>query len=161
MAVDMFLKLEGIDGESDDSAHANEIDVLSWSWGMSQSATMHMGKGGGSGKCSIQDLTITKYVDASTPNLIKFCCKGEHIGEATLVVRKAAGDQPLEYIKLTMNQVVVASISTGGSGSEDRITESVTLNFGKFGYEYVPQDDEGIGQASIPASWDIARNCEE
>ena len=104
MAVDMFLKLDDIAGDSADDvkappskkAHAGEIDVLAWSWGMSQSASTHFGKGGGSGKANIQDLSLTKRIDKSSPNLIKFCCTGKHFEQAILTVRKA-GDTPVEY----------------------------------------------------------------
>ena len=93
MSVDMFLKIKGVDGESADSVHAKEIDVSSWSWGMSQSGTTHVGRGGGAGKVSVQDITITKYIDKATPNLIKACCNGKHFDEAVLTVRKA-GEKP-------------------------------------------------------------------
>ena len=77
MAVDMFLKLDGVKGESKDKVHTNEIDVLAWSWGMSNSGTAHVGGGAGSGKVSVQDLSFTKYVDSSSPNLMLNCCNGK------------------------------------------------------------------------------------
>ena len=161
MAVDMFMKIKGtdkeIDGESQDDKHKKEIDVLSWSWGMSQSGDAHVGGGGGSGKVSVQDLTFTKYVDSASHALILACCSGEHLPEATLVVRKA-GKTPLEYIKLTLNEVIVSSISKGGSGNDDRLTENVTLNFAKFKYEYTPQKADGSGDAPKTAGWDIPAN---
>lgn len=86
MAVDMFLKLDGIKGEAQDNTHKDEIDVLAWSWGASQSGTTHMGSGGGSGKASFQDLSITKYIDASSFNLLKHVSNGKHIAEATLTI---------------------------------------------------------------------------
>lgn len=157
MAVDMFLKLKGIEGEAKDSKHANEIDVLAWSWGMSQSGTMHMGSGGGSGKVSVQDLSLTKYVDKSSPNLMMFCSNGGHIQEAVLTVRKA-GTDPLEYIVITMTNVIISSVSTGGSGGEDRLTENVTLNFEKVKLTYNPQTEKGGGKGGIDYKWDIAAN---
>lgn len=157
MAVDMFLKLDDVKGESVDDKHKEEIDVLAWSWGMSQSGTTHIGGGGGSGKVAVQDISITKYVDKASPNLIKSCCNGKHYKEAVLVVRKA-GEKPLEYVKITMKEVLVANISTGGSGGEDRLTENVTLNFAEFKLEYAPQKKDGTGEAAITAAWDIAEN---
>src|SRR5712692_11221584 len=97
MAVDMFIKIGDIKGESVDHAHKEEIDVLSWSWGLSQQGTMHQGGGGGAGKVNVQDLSFTKFVDKASPNLYKFCCSGKHYPEATLTMRKA-GDKPLEYL---------------------------------------------------------------
>ncbi|MES2355117.1 MAG: type VI secretion system tube protein Hcp [Pseudomonadota bacterium] len=157
MAVDMFLKLDDIKGESRDSKHAGEIDVLAWSWGMSQSGTTHTGGGGGAGKVSVQDISLTKYVDKSSPNLMLACCNGKHYKEALLTVRKA-GEKPLEYVKITMKEVIVSSISTGGSGGEDRLVETVTFNFAEFKTEYTPQKADGTGDAAIEIAWNIAEN---
>jgi len=142
VAIDMFLKLGDLKGESKDSAHKDEIDVLAWSWGMSQSGTTHSGGGGGSGKVHVQDISITKYVDSSSHALIMSACKGTHHKEATLVVRKA-GNKPLEYIIIKMKEVIITSVSTGGSGGEDRLTENVSLNFAEFEYAYQPQKTDG------------------
>jgi len=95
MAVDMFIKIGDIKGEAKDAKHKAEIDVLAYSWGMSNSGTTHMGGGGGSGKVSVQDLSFTKYVDAASSALMGHCASGKHIPEATLVVRKAGGDKAL------------------------------------------------------------------
>ena len=159
MAVDMFLKLAGIDGESSDSLHAGEIDVLAWSWGASQSGTMHLSSGGGAGKVSVQDLSVTKYVDSASHNLLMRCHKGDHIEEGILTVRKAGGD-PLEYVVITMKKILVSSVSTGGSGGEDRLTENVTLNFKEFEYAYTPQLPDGSGDAAKEFKWDIPGNIE-
>ena len=159
MAVDMFLKLTGVDGESGDSKHAGEIDVLAWSWGASQSGTMHLGTGGGSGKVSVQDLSVTKYVDSASHSLLKHCHTGGHIDEGILTIRKAGGD-PLEYNTLTMKKIIVTSVSTGGSGGEDRLTENVTLNFKEFEYAYTPQLKDGTGDAAKEFKWDIPSNVE-
>lgn len=157
MAVDMFMKLEGINGESVDHAHGEEIDVLAWSWGMSQSGSMHIGGGGGAGKVNVQDLSFTKYVDRSSPTLMLNCCTGKHIASALLTVRKA-GENPVEYIKIEMTDVLIASISTGGSGGEDRLTENVTLNFAKVKNTYTPQDKAGAAGAEVEAGFDIEAN---
>src|SRR4051794_1926710 len=106
MAVDMFIKIGDIKGESTDSVHKGDIDVLSWSWGASQSGTAHMGGGGGSGKVNIQDLTLTKYVDAATPTIFKMCCDGSHIKSVKLVVRKA-GTNALEYLKVSLEDAII------------------------------------------------------
>ena len=159
MAVDMFLKIDDIEGESVDDVHAGEIDVLSWSWGMSQSGSTHTGPGGGAGKVNVQDLSFTHYIDKSSANLMMLCCNGKHFEEATLVVRKA-GEMPLEYLILTMKGGLISSVSTGGSGGEDRLTENVTLNFSEFKTEYVPQMADGSGDASIIIGWNIAKNVD-
>lgn len=157
MAVDMFLKLDGIEGEAKDADHAKEIDVLAWSWGASQSGSTHMGGGGGSGKANIQDLSFTKYIDSATHNLMQRTFDGKHIAEGTLVVRKAGGT-PLEYFTIKMTKIIVSSVSTGGSGGEDRLTENVTLNFAKVEIIYKPQKEDGSADADKEAGWDIAEN---
>ena len=160
MAVDMFLKIDTVNGESRDKVHTKEIDVLAWSWGMSNSGSAHVGGGAGSGKVSVQDLSFTKYVDAATPFLALACCNGKHFGTATLVVRKA-GEKPVEYITITMGEVLVTSVSTGGSGGEDRLTENVSLNFADVTLEYLPQDAKGAPGKAIPMKWHIAENTNE
>lgn len=157
MAVDMFLKLDDVKGESKDSKHAGTIDVLAWSWGFSQSGTTHMGGGGGAGKVNVQDISITKYIDRSSPVLELACCTGKHFKQAVLTVRKA-GDKPLEYIKITMKEVLISSISLGGSGGEDRLTENITLNFAEFKTEYTPQKPDGSGEPAVEAAYHIAQN---
>jgi len=157
MATDIFLKLNTVTGESLDDKHKDEIDVLGWSWGMQQSGTTHMGGGGGGGKVSVDNLKFVHYVDKATNTLAKFCCSGKHIDEGVLTVRKA-GETPLEYYKLTMKEIIVANIASGGSGSEDRFTETVTLNFKEFKAEYQVQAKDGSGTAGPICSWDIAAN---
>lgn len=158
MAVDMFMKITGVDGEAQDDKHKKDIDVLAWSWGMSNSGSAHVGGGAGSGKVNVQDLSFTKWVDSSSPKLMLACCSGEHYDEATLVVRKAGGGSPVEYLKIKLTEVLVASVSTGGSGGEDRLTENVVLNFAKFNLDYTPQDKKGAAGTAIPAGWDIPAN---
>ena len=94
MPVECFLKIEGPDlsGESQADEHEDEIDVLSWSWGMNQTGTMHVSTGGGAGKAQVHDLTLTKNVDAATPNLMLYCCSGMQFDKATLTCRKVGGD---------------------------------------------------------------------
>jgi type VI secretion system secreted protein Hcp len=157
MAVDVFLKIDGIKGEAQDDKHKDEIDVLAWSWGISQSGTSHMGGGGGAGKVSVQDLSVTKFMDKATPNLMMYCCNGKHIPQVMLTVRKA-GEEPLEYMKITMEDCLISNVSTGGSGSEDRLTENLALNFAKFKVEYTPQKADGSGDAVIQMGFNIAEN---
>ncbi|CAD6877417.1 Uncharacterized protein ImpD [Methylomonas albis] len=157
MAVDMFIKIDNIKGESKDKAHEGETDVLAWSWGLSQSGTMHIGGGGGAGKVNVQDISFTKWMDKGSTDLMLACCKGTHIPKAVLVVRKA-GDKPLEYLTITMEEVLVASINTGGSGGEDRLTENVTLNFAKVKVKYIEQTEKGAGGDKPDMSWNIQSN---
>lgn len=159
MAQDVFIKLSDIKGESQDKDHKEEIDVLAWSWGMSQSGTMHSGGGGGSGKVSVQDLSFTKYLDKSSPVLAQYCASGKQFKEALLTVRKAGGDKPLEYLKIKMSEVIVTSVSSGGSGSDDQLTENISLNFAKVETEYQQQKPDGSKAGGpVKFGWDIAAN---
>jgi type VI secretion system secreted protein Hcp len=156
MAVDMFIKIGDLAGESKDSKHGGEIDVLAWSWGVSNSGSAHAGGGGGAGKANVQDISFTKRMDKSSPNLTQYCASGKHFDKASLVVRKA-GDQPLEYWKMVFEEVLITSVSTGGSQGEDVLTENITLNFSKFKVIYQPQGkDGGPDGGEITGGWDIA-----
>lgn len=158
MAVDMFLKLGDIKGESKDKVHKDEMDVLSFSWGMTQSGTMGVGGGGGSGKVNVQDLTVMKYVDKASPPLMLACCNGKHYPEALLTVRKA-GEEALEFLKIKMTDVLVSSVSTGGSGDADRPTENLALNFAKVAVEYQPQGKDGKPEGgAVTMCWNIEEN---
>jgi type VI secretion system secreted protein Hcp len=161
MAVDMFLKLDGVNGESQDKAHGKEIDIISWSWGMSNSGSAHQGGGAGSGKVSVQDLSVTKFIDSSSAPLMLSCCNGEHFASAVLTVRKAGGEKPVEYVTIKLHQVLITSVSTGGSGDDDRFTENVSLNFAKVKVEYLPQETKGGKGNMIPFGWDIAAHDDE
>jgi type VI secretion system secreted protein Hcp len=157
MAVDMFIKIGDLKGESKDATHKTEIDVLAWSWGVSNSGSAHTGGGAGAGKANVQDLSLTKYVDLASPDLLLACCNGKHFPEATLTVRKA-GETPLEYLKIKLTEVLITSVSTGGSGGEDRLTENVTLNFAKVNLDYIEQTEKGAQGGKPKMGWDIAAN---
>ena len=96
-------------------------------------------------------------VDKASPNLHLACCTGKHYDQALLTIRKA-GDKPVEYYKLTLEEVLVSSVSMGGQGSDDRLTENVTLNFAKFKSEYTPQKPDGSGDAAVEGTFHIAKN---
>jgi type VI secretion system secreted protein Hcp len=159
MAVDIFLKIEGppIKGEALDSTHKDEIDVLAWSWGLSNSGNAQVGGGAGAGKVHVQDVSVTKYIDKSSTDLFLSTCNGQHHDTVTLTVRKA-GTNPVEYVKITMTEVMITSLSTGGSGGQDRLTENISLNFAKVKVEYTPQKADGSAEATQTVGWDIAAN---
>ncbi|EHR70515.1 hemolysin-coregulated protein (uncharacterized) [Burkholderiales bacterium JOSHI_001] len=158
MAVDFFLKIDGIPGESKDDKHKGEIDVLAFSWGLTQHGIGHVGGGSGAGKVQFQDLSFTHYVDKATTDLMFSCASGKHIKTATLIARKAGG-KPLEYIKIVMNDILVSSVSTGGSGGEERQTENVTLNFAEVKVDYVEQKADGSGEAAKNMGWSVLKNA--
>ena len=110
MAVSIFAKIGTIKGESHDAKHKDEIEVLSWAWGVSQSGALAPGGGGGSGKASFQDFTFTHHVDKASPLLMKACATGKHIKEATITVRKAGKGQQ-EFLVIKMTDVLVTSVA--------------------------------------------------
>ena len=159
MAVDAFLKLDGIDGESTDSAHQGEIDVLSWSWGASATGSFGMGGGGASGKASFADMSIAKLYDKASPNLMKKLADGTHISEATLFARKAGGSSAIEFLKIKLKDVIITSVSLGGSGGDDRYVENVSLAFAEFEVAYQAQKNDGSKDGGeVKAGWNIQQN---
>lgn len=161
MAVDMFMKVGTIKGEAKDNnkvSHANEINVLSWHWGMTQQGASHQGPGAGAGRADVQDLSFTHYIDLASPNLIKFCCAGTPVDTAVLTLRKA-GNPTIEYLKITLSGVIVSGVTTGTPSGNDLFTETVSLNFSKFKVDYTPQADGGGPGASNSVEWDIANNA--
>ena len=119
---------------------------------------MHMATGGGAGKANVQDLSFTKYIDKASPKLQLLCLNGKNTtGDAVLTVQKA-GETPVKYVVITMTDFIISSVSTGGSGGEDRLTENVTLNFATVKFEYSPQKADGTADTAIPYTWKIAEN---
>lgn len=162
MAVDMFIELGSkIKGETQDKEFGpkNACDVLAWSWGMSQSGSFHVGGGGGAGKANFQDISFTKYLDKASTALMIAIAKGSHIDVCKLTCRKA-GEGQQKYVEITMKKCIVSSLSTGGSGGEDRLTENVTLNFAEVSFEYFTQDDKGKTASGGKLAWNIAENAE-
>ncbi|MEI7732269.1 MAG: type VI secretion system tube protein Hcp [Verrucomicrobiota bacterium] len=146
-AVDMFLKVSTINGESRDYAHPAEIDVLAWTWGMSKVARTNV---------SVADLSLTKYVDASSPVLMSMCATGKRLSTATLTVR-STGDHPVGFYCITLTDVIVAAVSTGGSSGEDRLIESVTLNFASMSLIYTPVIN-ALPRTGYTFSWSVPAN---
>ena len=156
MAVDMFLKLDGIKGESADHKHKDEIHIESFSWGMSQTGVHGSGGGGGAGKVSVHDISITKHLDKASAAMMLHCCSGKHIPNGLITVRKA-GDKPLEYLKIKLTDILISGVQEAGHGSE-LLTENVTLNFAKFHVEYQEQKADGSGVPGGEMGWDVKAN---
>lgn len=113
MAVDMFLKIDGVDGESSSNKHKGEIELLSFSWGI-QNQTSNTGGGAGAGKPVVQDFTVVKEVSNSSPHLMEKCCTGQHIPSVQLTL--ASKETRQEYLKIKLEDVLITSYQTGGSG---------------------------------------------
>jgi type VI secretion system secreted protein Hcp len=157
MAVDMFLKLDGIKGESHDGKHKDEIHIESFSWGLSQTGVSGAGGGGGAGKVSVHDISITKFLDKSSAALALHVCSGKHIPNGLITVRKA-GDKPLEYLKIKLTDILISGVQVAGHGGGDLLTESISLNFAKFHIEYQEQKADGSGSPGGEMGWDVKAN---
>ena len=157
MAADIFLKIDGIKGESKDDKHKDEIELLAWSWAQTQTGSAGRGGGMGTGKVEVHDISFTKNLDKATPKLMLACASGNHIPKAEMVMCKAGGEQK-EYLKIELEDVMVSSYSTSGAGGGDSPTENVSLNFGKITVEYFEQDNKGTMTSAGKAGWDVKAN---
>ena len=170
MAFDAFLKLDGIQGESTDAVHKGEIELLSFSWGESRPSRLTGGGGGGAGKTSFQDFHFTKLSDSTTPALFQAVAAGKAIGTGTLSIRKG-GDQPTDaagapqdFLKLTLQNVLVSSYQLGGglmddgtysaisTGDFDAPAEQFTLTFQKLALHFASPSTGIAADAAIDAT---------
>lgn len=163
MATNFFMKIKEIPGESADGAHKGEFEILSFSHGVSQptSATRSTSGAATVERCFHQDFSVTKYIDQGTPDLNLFCCQGKPIKEIIITCYRAdaAGDKPVEYMKYVLNDCIVSSISIGGGGG-DLPVESLTFNYAKIKWNYIPQGEAGGSKEGNKASgWDLFKNA--
>ena len=152
MAYDTFAKLGDIKGESLDDKHKDEIEVLSYSWGVANQGSMAFGSGGGEGKANFHDLSFTHKVDKASPVLMQACATGVHLKDGTITVRKAGKGQQ-EFLVIKINDVIITSVTHGGGG--DGATENVSLAFAKVAVEYKPQKADGSLDAGIHFKYDL------
>ena len=155
MASDIFIKIGDIKGESNDDKHKDEVEVMSWNWGMTQLGSMGADGGGGMRKVSFSDLSFTHYVDKASPTL----ATGEHRKEAKMTIRKS-GKTPQEFLRITMSDVFITQVAPAGANGEGGMTESVSLQFSKVDLEYKPQKADGSLDAGIHFKYDIKANKE-
>jgi type VI secretion system secreted protein Hcp len=153
MASDIFAKLGDIKGESLDDKHKDEIEVLSYSWGVANAGSMGYGSGGGEGKAQFHDLSFTHKIDKASPVLMQACATGVHLKDATITHRKAGKGQQ-EFLVIKMNDVIVTSVSHGSNGA-DGASENVSIAFAKVNVEYKPQKADGSLDAGIHFKYDL------
>jgi type VI secretion system secreted protein Hcp len=151
MAADIFAKLGDIKGESIDDKHKDEIEILSYSWGVNRSAST------GSG-ASFHDLSFTHKIDKASPVLMQACATGVHLKEGTITHRKAGKGQ-LEYLVIKMNDVIVTSV-TLNDPSGDTSSENVGIAFSKVDFAYSPQKPDGSLDAAVHFKFDLKANKE-
>jgi type VI secretion system secreted protein Hcp len=159
MAVDMFLKIDGIPGESTDASHRDEIDLLSYTWGESQPPTAGgAGGGGAGGRVAMQDFHFVMRANKASPKLFLACAAGAHIRNAILTVRRP-GENPVEFIKWTFTDITVASYQTASNvPTGEPPTDQVSLRFAKIEVEYRAMRPDGSLDAPIKAGWDVQTN---
>jgi type VI secretion system secreted protein Hcp len=155
MASDIFAKLGDIKGESGDSKHKDEIEVLSYSWGVTNAGSMAHGGGGGEGKATFHDLSFVHKIDKASPVLLQTCATGAHLKEATITHRKAGKEQH-EYLIVKLSDVIVTGVTHGGSGDGD--SENISLSFAKVALEYKPQKPDGSLDAGVFFKYDLKAN---
>jgi len=154
MPTDIFAKIGDIKGESFDDKHKDEIEVLSFSWGVNDRNLPNPGPGGGGdGKASFHDLVVTHHIDKATPQLLQACATGQHLKEATITHRKA-GKQQHEFLIIKMNDVIITGVTHGGTG-EGTSSESVSMTFAKVDLEYRPTKQDGSLEAGIHFKFDL------
>ena len=157
MAVDYFLKIDGVAGESRDSKHKDEIDLEAFSWGASQQVAQTGGGGAGAGKVSMQDFHFVMRTNKASPKLFLACASGQHVKSAVLTARKAGKEQQ-EYLVYKFTDLLVSSYQTGGSEGGDVPVDQVSFNFSKIEVQYKPQSPTGQLGAAVSAGWDVKAN---
>jgi len=158
MASDIFAKIGDIKGESLDDKHKDEIEVLSFSWGVTNSTAIATGSGAAAGKATFHDLSIVHRIDKASPKLLEACATGRHLKDATITHRKAGKGQQ-EYLVIKMSDVIITGVSFGGSSGASG-SENVTMAFAKVDLEYKPQNPDGSLDAGIHFKYDIKANKE-
>jgi len=155
MAEDVFLKLKKIEGGCTVKDHEKELGLLSWGWTVRQSGTMHEQSGGGKGKSSFSDLNVTMKADKALPTLTQFCATGEHIDDGLLVMRKAGGDNPVDFLKIELKEIIIAGVSMSGHGEDAMV--SIDLNFAEFKLIYADQTGKGAKGSAPEFAYNIAK----
>lgn len=158
MAFDIFLKIDGIKGESSDAQHREEIEPASFSWGVSQQGTTSAGGGAGAGKASFQDLHVVMNVSRASPQLFLACAEGRHIKTAVLTCRKAGGRDQRDFLRYSLSDVLVSSYQTSGQAEDGVPVDQISLTYAQVKIEYWPQKVDGSLGAPVTAGWDLKTN---
>jgi len=156
---ELFIKVDNILGESRFDGHVGEIDVLSFSFGASQTGIREAGGRASARRSSLSPIVIVKNVDKASPKFFLACATGTHIKDAVITVRKA-GDKPLEYLTITLSDVLISSYSVGAADSGGVATESISFSYSKIEYKYIPQNDAGQPLPPVVVSFDLIKNKE-
>ncbi|CAM3917718.1 Hcp family type VI secretion system effector [Bordetella muralis] len=159
MSVDMFMKIDGANGESKDANHKNWTDIVSFSWGATQPGNMASGGGLGAGKASFNDLHVVARIDKAAPAVMKHCASGKHLSMIELSVCKAGGQQ-IEYTKITLEDVLVSSVQLTGEMNQESVTVNYAFQAAKVKQQYWEQTEQGGKGPESVVAWDIKKNQE-
>ncbi|MCM8738878.1 type VI secretion system tube protein Hcp [Azospirillum sp. A1-3] len=159
MAYDVFIDIDGIQGESMDSKYKDKIAVRSFSFGVAQAGTFSHNSGGGAGKADFSALKILKHTDSASHLLFLHCASGTHIKQATVIVRKAGGEQR-DFFKILLSDLLVQSFNAVGDpqGPESQPLEEVTFNYSSIKISYAKQKQDGSMEAFKDAGWSLKEN---
>jgi len=152
MATTTFIKFDGIDGESTHKDHKGEIEVLSWSWGLTNSGGGATGGGSGVGKATPQELRVVHRYDKASPLLAKMAASGRHVSTAMLSARKA-GEGQKDFLKITMKEVFITSVATHDDGSG--ASEELAMRYGSIDFSYAPQTTKGGLGTPVGFNWNL------
>lgn len=159
MSSSIFLKVDGITGESTESAHIGWVDVENFSWGASQPHNIDFGGGAGAGKASFTNLSVHAHIDKATPAILRYCSNGKHISSVQLSMVKAGGSQ-IEYSRITLEDVLITSVLYNGSTSRSMVGMSYRFQAAKVTQQYWVQSNSGNQGAESAFSWNIKSNSE-
>jgi type VI secretion system secreted protein Hcp len=158
VALNIFLKLAGIKGESTDVQHREEIEVASFSWGLSRQRATSTGGGAGASKADFQDLHVVTNVSQASPQLVLASAAGRHIETAILTCRKVSGGTQQDFLKYNLSDVLVASYHTNGQAEDGVPVDEVSFTYAQIKVEYRPQRADGSLGAPITAGWNVKTN---
>lgn len=159
MAVDMYMKIEGANGESKDANHKDWTDIMSFSWGASQPGSMATGGGGGQGKASFNDLNVLARIDKAAPAVMKHCASGKHLSKVELSICKAGGEQ-IEYSKITLEDVLVTAVQLNAEKEVETVMVNYSFQAARVKQQYWEQSERGSKGAESLVAWDIKQNKE-
>ncbi|MGA2170459.1 MAG: type VI secretion system tube protein Hcp [Terracidiphilus sp.] len=155
MAVDYFLKLDGIQGESVDANHKDWIRINSFSWGASQVTTVAGTGGSGAGKADLADFSVMKHLDKGSTPLFKSLVSGTHIKTGNLeAVKAGAGGKP--FLKVDFKELFVTSIQH--SATDEIPHESVSFSYNQIKIEYSQQNEQGIVTTTGAVTYNVKEN---
>ncbi|MBK8456311.1 MAG: type VI secretion system tube protein Hcp [Phyllobacteriaceae bacterium] len=152
------MKIDSIPGESRKKGHENQIEIISWQFGLHQEASVSHGSGSGAGRVSAQDVVLTKMICKADAALMQHCCSAKHIPEATIFCEKAGGDSRVEYVKIVLKQVIVTTHNVSGAEGGDQVSVQLSLNFAEYEITYTQQSNDGTPGASTTQGWHVAED---